>query len=741
MNGGTAYHLKQIMTNEHLNVAQAAKEIGISPTSMRKVLKDAQLSQPIMFKINRYIDAHRDNTATPNIHTASVKPAYTITQTNGHKPEPQAEKVAKEEAAQATKRNNQQAERQVTKQAQPTQPTTQQNGKAQQARQQTRTTKRSAAKPANQQQAKAPTKQQTTRQTRNQANQAGHQKQQPKAQQKQQANRATQAQPKAKAKQQSTAKPKQTAKQQPTKAQQSAQQKATRAKQTPQTKATRAKQTAQTKATRQATNQLAKATQSTDPADQKQPTARAERQTAKRTTASKTKQPQTDKAQPKAPTTSKPARDTAKRPVGDLSPRVTRAASKQAHEAATTVDAAPKTQVNPASQTATTATPSGQTASTVTSESTAYSAAFAETPAAFAANQPQATTTTATTTEAHAKSVESTLQLFIDESFVHGNDYQRNMYIGVTVADPDDEHALDQFSKTLYPFGWQPGDEVKARGKDHDAVTTMLKQASATAVQNFVVYSPLSDAGNFAMGFGVLYPYLATILRVLETYPNVPDKVRIALDKRNEIESEQLGIAARILNSYIKSATGKNVIFLLRTVDSKDTLGVQYSDFIAHSALTFTADELAQCGITRLADVGSQLGDELTMYSMIGLQKYLLDDHTVTTATHEYQSPILVAGDRLFRQASKAVDYNNVPGEALTQAKLVMNQLLQVAPSSVSGAINNMPFQTWYDIVARAAALLHYTDQTLPKFDIDPDALQIAKDALNTVANLLASAK
>lgn len=725
MNGGTAYHLKQIMTNEHLNVAQAAKEIGISPTSMRKVLKDAQLSQPIMFKINRYIDAHRDNTATPNIHTASVKPAYTITQTNGHKPEPQAEKVAKEEAAQATKRNTQQTDRQAAKQDQ----STQQNGKAQTARQQTKQNKRGAAKQNNhQQQAKAATKQPTTRQARNQSNQAAQQKQQTKAQPKQQPKRATSAQ--AKAKQQATAQPKQTAKQQPTKAKQTAQQ-----------KPTRAKQTAQAKPTRQPANRAAAVTKPADQADKnQQPTAQATRQPAKRTTASKTTKPQTDKAQPKVPTTSKPDRQTS-RPVGDLSPRVTPAASKQAHEAATTGDTATKTVVTPASQTATTATPSGRTASTVTSESTAYSAAFAETPAAFAANQPEPTATTATTNEAHAKSVESTLQLFIDESFVHGNDYQRNMYIGVTVADPDDEHALDQFSKTLYPFGWQPGDEVKARGKDHDAVTTMLKQASATAVQNFVVYSPLSDAGNFAMGFGVLYPYLATILRVLETYPNVPDKVRIALDKRNEIESEQLGIAARILNSYIKSATGKNVIFLLRTVDSKDTLGVQYSDFIAHSALTFTADELAQCGITRLADVGSQLGDELTMYSMIGLQKYLLDDHTVTTATHEYQSPILVAGDRLFRQASKAVDYNSVPGEALTQAKLVMNQLLQVAPSSVSGAINNMPFQTWYDIVARAAALLHYTDQTLPKFDIDPDALQIAKDALNTVANLLASAK
>lgn len=44
-------------------------------------------------------------------------------------------------------------------------------------------------------------------------------------------------------------------------------------------------------------------------------------------------------------------------------------------------------------------------------------------------------------------------------------------------------------------------------------------------------------------------------------------------------------------------------MFMLRTSDSKSTIGIQYSDFSAHAALTFTKEQLAECGITRLEDL------------------------------------------------------------------------------------------------------------------------------------------
>lgn len=76
MNGSTAFHLKQIMSAEHLSVTQAAKQIGISPVSMRKVLKDAKMSTAVMFKINRFIDEHESIIATkPGELPQAAKPA------------------------------------------------------------------------------------------------------------------------------------------------------------------------------------------------------------------------------------------------------------------------------------------------------------------------------------------------------------------------------------------------------------------------------------------------------------------------------------------------------------------------------------------------------------------------------------------------------------------------------------------------------------------------------------------
>lgn len=633
MNGGIAYHLKQIMTNENLNLTQTAKLIGISVSSLRKVLKDTPLSQPIMFKINRFIDEHRESAATPDIHSMP-KPAFTITQSSEHQPGNQPTEVIEPAATAKANRRQQQPKRQATKPA---------------------AEKRSEGKQAQ----------------KNQAQGKAHKEQPAKTNNGQSTKAKTQA---------SQAKP------------------------------------AKGQATRQKAN--AKSTTNSQSAG-KRGQAKA-KSTGKR-----------NQANAAAASTAQQATHQAN---GTRGRRQTRRRNDEAKRDATSQSASQSASSASASQSVSQSV--SQSQSTSQSSRNQHSATAAINAVASAALTPASESTST-----RPKAVETTLQLFIDESFKHGNGYNRNMYIGVTAINPDDGHALDKFSQTLYPFGWQPGDEVKARGKDQRQVATLLHDATSSGSANFVVYSPLSDAGNFSMGFGVLYPYLAAILRILDTYDQVPDKVRIVLDKRNEIEGEQLGIAARILNSYLKSASGKNVIFMLRTADSKEELGLQFSDFVAHSALAFDTTELAGFGITRLADVGSALGDELMMYSMIGLQKYLLDDHAELHSANAYRNPLLQAADRLFRLSSKAVGLTDVPAETLAQAKLVVNQLLQIAPSSVSGGINNMPFQNWFDMVARAAAFLHYTDESLPNFSPDPDAMQIANDALNNIANLLASAK
>ncbi|MFD1483773.1 DUF3800 domain-containing protein [Lacticaseibacillus baoqingensis] len=652
MNGSTAFHLKQIMSAEHLSLTQAAKQIGISPSSMRKVLKDAKMSQPLMFKVNRFIDAHNAivHTKPGELPTAQAKPASK--NTTADQPAKADQKPAKKPAAQKA------------------------------------SAKASAQKPAKKQSAQQkPTRQKTTQQRAPKAAEAAKPNHQPAA--------------------------KKTTAKRPAKPARFTIHQIDGAPIVPEAKLAQA-QTNATLFTPQTAEQPK--TQADQPANvqksQSNPQQRRRR-------------------------VQKRAEELSLAGVGSLEPKQPQKAAQPASDTATPAPKAkPTPQPAPAKQPQkpAAATPAPETAVQPAVPDKAAPAAVKPVPAeAKPAATPAPQAPVATTAKA--------LQLFVDESFVHGNDYQRNMYIGVTVVDEDDDDALKQFADTLYPFGWQPGDEVKARGKNHDQIAAMLTKAHGDHADNFVAFSPQSDTGNFAMGFGVLYPYLATILRILSLRKTLPAKIRIVLDRRNEIQDEQLGVAARMLNSYVKAQTGQDVMFMLRTSDSKSTIGIQYSDFSAHAALTFTTEQLAACGITRLPDLGSQVGDQITLFSMIGLQKYLLDDHTAVAKPSQFENPVLIAAERLFNLANKATTLTQVPDETLTQAKLVINQLLQITPASVNGAINKMPFQNWYDMCARASALLHYTDASLPAFEIDPDAMQIAQDALNNMYNLLAAAK
>ncbi|WP_390406386.1 hypothetical protein [Lacticaseibacillus jixiensis] len=724
MNGSTAFHLKQIMSAEHLSLTQAAKLIGISPSSMRKVLKDTKMSQAVMFKVNRFIDEHKDIVATrpgelPKAATPETTPAQP--KARAAKAEQSAEpkrqtrqrkaKPANESKQAAAKKAADQAAKQPA--AKPAKPATK--------RQATPKAAAKAQKPEQTTAEAAETKPALKRPTRRQRQQAAKQRfvihqidgepivpealQDAKAHDTKPQAKSNTAQMAARAEELSQAKvgsmdPKPAA----TKAEKPAAKRSQAAAKPAKSAKAQAKQTAKV-----AEQPKAQAKQTAKAAEQ--PKAQA-KQTAKAAEQPKAQAKQTAKAaeQPKAQ-----AKQTAK-------------AAEQPK-----AQAKPEVEVKPVAKAETKPAEAANNTPVVHRAKTPVVQTTSEQPAP----KPDVQTVAHPLLHEHNQ----TLQLFVDESFVHGNDYQRNMFIGVTLVNQDNAHALDQFTNTLYPFGWQPGDEVKARGKSHEQIAAMLTQAHSDQAENFVVYSPQSDTGNFALGFGVLYPYIATILRVLQQIENLPNKVRIALDRRNEIEDEQLAVAARMLNSYVKAQTGKDVMFMLRTSDSKSTIAIQYSDFAAHAALTFTKDQLAECGITRLADLGAVVGDQVTLFSMIGLQKYMLDDHSVVQQQAGYHNPVLIAAERLFRLANKATSLTQVPDETLTQAKLVINQLLQTLPSAINGAITKMPFQNWYDMVARASALLHYTDETLPEFEIDPDAMQIAQDALNNIANLLASAK
>ncbi|WP_125579499.1 DUF3800 domain-containing protein [Lacticaseibacillus suibinensis] len=641
MTEATAYRLKQIMTQEHLSLTQAAKQIGISPSSMRKALKETTMSRPITFKINRFIEEHP---------IQQQKNSFTIFDSAEAESAQQAKAPAKRQPAKSkAQAKPEQTEKPAPKQARQPRAAKSTAKPAKQGRQQ-----QNAASADQSKEAESATAKQTNKQPRRQPRS--------QAQAKPAANRPTH---------------------------------------------------------RQAQSQAATAATSTKPVrpatetqDNQKPNRRRQRnsqQAAKQTapvqaqTKPATEQPATK------PAAAEKAENKAQRENNEQQHERQRRGRRPAKLARNTTEPV-------ASQSATT---------TPTPEPTSQTAVQ-----------------TIDHTDIHPVRQETTIMIYMDESFGGGSDYQRNMSIGATVVDPDDTQALVPFMQTLYPFGWQPGDEVKARGKARDQLEAMLRHAKNAGAQTYAVYSPLSDTGNFSLSFGILYPYVAALLRILDALPSKPTKVRVVMDQRSEITDEQLAMAARMLHAYVKAQTGREVIFMFRTTDSKTTIGVQYSDFVSHAAMIFGPDQVASTGIHKLPNIGGQLGDQLQLFAMVGLQKYLLDDRpSQNTQSEPFNNPVLNAADRMAHLAAKAADMAEVPDETFAQTKLVINQLLQIAPASVSGAINKMPFQNWYDMIARTAAILHYTDETLPPFKIDPDAMQIVTDALNNIATLLAGVR
>ncbi|WP_125705784.1 helix-turn-helix domain-containing protein [Lacticaseibacillus daqingensis] len=769
MTEAIAYRLKQIMTTEHLSLTQAAKLIGISPSSMRKVLKDTPMSRPIMFKINRFIDEHA-TTTEPHSFTIFDSEAAVTQQDQA---EAKRQKAAAEpaDAPKANRRRNSRQTSDAAKtpnkrqprqaQATPVEPAANTRGK-QATKADTPTKAQPTGKKANQ---AAETSAKAPRQANNSTEQAAKaMRQAAKADQQAKPNkRRTKTDSQAKAADQpaqlneKVSQPANQTNQRPAKAAPAKQQNqaAPKAEQQPKQTQPAVKPGRQAKQQPQAAPkaaQQAKQNQPTQKADQQtkqnQSASKAERQTKPRQDAQKAdqqaKQPnqstpkadqQTKQNQPAAKAAPQPKqpRQSAKKavPQPQQPNQSTQAPAPQAKPS----QPAPKPDQQAKPQNQSGATPAPQAAQATTTTTVQPASVTLSAPAAMPVAKPIGVVPVA------PKQGRQTIQIFMDESFSGGSDYQRNMSIGATVIDPNNAQALDGFTNTLYPFGWQPGDEVKARGKSSAQISTMLGRAHNDAVQVYAVHSPLSDAGNFSLSFGIMYPYVAAILRIIDAQTALPAKVRVTLDNRSEIDTQQLGMAARMLHAYVKAQTSHDVAFFFRTADSKDTIGVQYSDFVSHAAVFFTKAQMATSGIQRLADIGSQLGDQTTLFAMVGLQKDLLDERPTAVRATTYKNPVLNAALRMFNLATKAATMTQVPDETFTQAKLVITQLLQIVPSSVNGGINKLPFQNWYDMCARATSFLHYTDESLPEFDIDPDAMQIVTDALNNIASLLAGGR
>ncbi|WP_191983823.1 DUF3800 domain-containing protein [Lacticaseibacillus chiayiensis] len=301
------------------------------------------------------------------------------------------------------------------------------------------------------------------------------------------------------------------------------------------------------------------------------------------------------------------------------------------------------------------------------------------------------------------------LQLFIDESFEERRPDPRMMHMGIAAIFPEgDDESLAGFRNALYPYGWEPGDEVKARGKQVDALTQLIKAAKHEHMGMYTVFSRKTTYPDFAPSMEYLYPYIGATLHVLRDVDTSFDSIVIMIDHRNELEGNQLVMGADIVSRYLTLSLERPIKVRFEFADSREHLGLQLSDFVANAALRLSHDELSLIGINPMPELGVSQHDQLVRLTLLGLQQVVMGVRAERAATPSKHSQ----PDRFMQLIFDATytDSDRVRG-ALPVVKSALEQLIDVLPNARVGQISVMPNQSWYDMTARMAGLLRYINK------------------------------
>lgn len=162
-------------------------------------------------------------------------------------------------------------------------------------------------------------------------------------------------------------------------------------------------------------------------------------------------------------------------------------------------------------------------------------------------------------------------------------------------------------------------------------------------------------------------------------------------------------MGADIVSRYYTLSHTRPIKVRFTFADSRTTLGLQLSDFIANAALRLSKEQLSHIGITPMPTTPISQHDQLVRLTLLGLQQVVLGVRATRAATPSKTSQ----PDRLLQHILHATyaDSDLVRG-ALPVVKLADTQLLHVLPNARVGQISGLPNQSWYTHTARMAGLL-----------------------------------
>lgn len=205
-------------------------------------------------------------------------------------------------------------------------------------------------------------------------------------------------------------------------------------------------------------------------------------------------------------------------------------------------------------------------------------------------DQMNAPTPSRSKTPVAQKQTQSPIRIYVDESF--GQAAGKPFTVGMVLCNmTPGVMPFKAFTNTLYPFGWAPGDEVKAQGKDLANVKDVLQGSVNDDIRMMAFHTkmvpPLLAITDDDSIMVSIFPYLSALITAIERMQKqgmTGTQFQIIIDRTNKLPVEALHVMQHLLDVYFRLAAPENLSFHVTDGDSRAQKGLQLADFVSHYA-------------------------------------------------------------------------------------------------------------------------------------------------------------
>ncbi len=183
--------------------------------------------------------------------------------------------------------------------------------------------------------------------------------------------------------------------------------------------------------------------------------------------------------------------------------------------------------------------------------------------------------------------------IYLDESFTQRSE---QMFVSATLVKSEDRE-MQVFREVVYPNQRSLKKECKAVGKSNDTVRLILQALVADPAQRFMSLAQMPPIPLlYPAGLAVLHPYLQ-LLAAIFTQNTLIGTVRVVLDERSDFIPASFKAATQSLQAFLTPYYAMSPNIIMTQKNSKLSLGIQSSDFIANGAVKFTSKQLQIYGV------------------------------------------------------------------------------------------------------------------------------------------------